>query len=141
MEKFLVKYFKYTTQLFVFHYNVFIATATIPTIHWAENELYPSASLPKSITSTLKDYRPPPKTMISGENSNLEKIPRLASTIFRCQICTKAFVSQELLQNHIKIHADTISVTQSVTKTENSVVTENKILPDKLVSVPQYLLR
>jgi uncharacterized C2H2 Zn-finger protein len=34
------------------------ANNSIPTIHWAENELYPTASLPKS-SSSLKDYRPP----------------------------------------------------------------------------------
>ena len=38
-------------------------TNSVPTIHWAENELFPTVTVSKtsnsSITSTLKDYRPP----------------------------------------------------------------------------------
>ena len=52
----------------------------------------------------------------------LEKLPRLASTIYRCQTCTKAFVTDELLQTHIKSHAETTTVTNSILKLENSSV-------------------
>ena len=59
----------------------------------------------------------PHKSMIQ-----LEKLPRLASTIYRCQTCTKAFVTDELLQTHIKSHAETTTVTNSILKLENSSV-------------------
>ena len=66
----------------------------------------------------MKDYRPPPKAngLSIYQNGGLEKNPRLASTIYKCQTCTKGFVSQEILENHMKIHAETTSVTQSVSK-------------------------
>ena len=84
------------------------------------------------MTSTLKDYRPPPKTngLSIYQNGSLEKNPRLASTIYKCLTCTKGFVSQEILENHTKIHAETTSVTQSV----SSMMTEPKIMSEKLVS-------
>ena len=79
----------------------------------------------------MKDYRPPPKAngLSIYQNGSLEKNPRLASTIYKCQTCTKGFVSQEILENHMKIHAETTSVTQSV----SNMMTEPKIMSEKLV--------
>ena len=60
----------------------------------------PSSSL--SITSTLKDYRPPSKGL---ESITKTTTGRYATTIYKCQVCTKAFATMAYLEEHMKLHA------------------------------------
>ena len=119
--------------------------SNLPGLHWSENEIFQtvtttsSGSLkpPNSITSTLKDYRPPkilaaeaannkgstPSTTavvsaVATANSTiaLPKIGtassgRYATTIYKCQVCTKAFATIAFLEEHMKTHIEKINVT------------------------------
>ena len=112
----------------------------IPTIHWAENEMFPTAvvtstvskpSSSLSITSTLKDYRPPSKAL---ESLSKTSTGRYATTIYKCQVCTKAFATMAYLEEHMKLHAaekSTISSQKDNTEMEVECTSCNKVMPNK----------
>ena len=119
---------------------------TIPTIQWAENEMFPSAvtvskpSSSLSITSTLKDYRPPPK--LDGTKTT----GRYATTIYKCQVCTKAFATMAYLEEHMKLHADKATISnQNGIKNEAEVEVEctscHKLLPNKDALRTHFMVR
>lgn len=135
-------------------------TTTVPTLHWTENDIFPSVvvSVPKStsITSTLKDYRPPkmmadvvgttlshpliglgqigasttvtptpinlgtrPEPQIKQTNIGTSSSGRYATTIYKCQVCTKAFATMAFLEEHMKtVHATAIGISE--TKSNNN---------------------
>ena len=89
-----------------------------------------------SITSTLKDYRPPPKV-------DTKSTGRYATTIYKCQVCTKAFASMAFLEEHMKLHADKTS--EPSKNTEDNIEVEctscNKILPNKEALRNHFMVR
>ena len=97
------------------------------------NEMFPSAvtvskpSSSLSITSTLKDYRPPPK--LDGTKTT----GRYATTIYKCQVCTKAFATMAYLEEHMKVHAAEKSTINSPKDQEMEVecTSCNKLMPNK----------
>ena len=144
------------------HFSELGPTTTVPTLHWTENDIFPSAvvSVPKStsITSTLKDYRPPkmmadivgttlsqqplmglgqigvanttvtpapinlgtrPEPQIKQTNIGTSSSGRYATTIYKCQVCTKAFATMAFLEEHMKtVHVTAIGLV-SETKSNN----------------------
>lgn len=108
--------------------NDFFATSTS-----CKSSSSSSISAAGSITSTLKDYRPPklqasevasssvsktaPATSTAAAATVISKVgtsSRYATTIYKCQVCTKAFASTAFLEEHMKVHNKAISVQDAV---------------------------